>query len=144
MLRLSVHHRSFGFLLLVALATTCAGCFQSKPADQPDLGEVSGNVTLDGSPLADATVSFQSVELGRLASGKTDAQGHYELNLLNDTKGAVVGANKVLITTAQPGDDAVPGSAKPETLPKKYNDKSELTADVKEGSNEFNFDLQSK
>ncbi|QDU78261.1 hypothetical protein Pan97_53460 [Bremerella volcania] len=144
MLRLSVYRQPIGFLMLVALATTCVGCFQSKPADQPDLGEVSGKVTLDGSPLADATVSFQSVELGRMASGKTDAQGHYELILLNDIKGAVVGENKVLITTAQPGDDAVPGSAKPETLPKKYNDKSELTAEVKEGTNEFNFDLQSK
>lgn len=101
-------------------------------------------MTFDGSPLSDATVSFQSVDSGRMSSGKTDAQGHYELILLNDTKGAVVGANKVFITTAQPGDDANPGSAKRETLPKKYNEKSELTADVKADSNEFDFDLQSK
>ncbi|MEW4563835.1 carboxypeptidase-like regulatory domain-containing protein [Bremerella sp. JC770] len=137
-------HKALGFLLILTCAIGSAGCFDSRPDDLPDLGEVTGTVTLDGAPLSDATVSFQSEELGRMASGKTDAAGHYELILLNDTKGAVVGANKVFITTARSGEDGVPGSAKKEFLPKRYHADTELTADVKADENEFNFDLQSK
>lgn len=139
-----VNPSRIGILFLLACALGSAGCSGSRPDDLPELGEVTGTVTLDGAPLSDATVSFQSDELGRMASGKTDAAGHYELILLNETKGAVVGSNKVFITTSHPGEDGVPGSAKKETLPKKYNKETELTKDVKSGKNEFNFDLQSK
>lgn len=120
------------------------GCGGSGASDLPDLGKVTGVVTLDGAPLADATVSFQSKEAGRMASGKTDAQGRYTLYLLNDIEGAPVGQNEVYITTAVPADDADPKSGKPERLPAKYNAKTTLSAEVEPGKNEFNFDLQSK
>ncbi|WP_231753254.1 carboxypeptidase-like regulatory domain-containing protein [Rosistilla carotiformis] len=104
---------------------------------------MTGTVTLDGQPLADAVVSFQSKDAGRVASGATDAAGNYTIYLLNDIEGAPVGTNQVMIVTAKPGDDAIPGSAKPEVLPAKYNAESELSADVQPGDNQFDFELTS-
>jgi len=37
-----------------------------------------------------------------------------------------------------------PDQAGEQLVPAKYNDKTELTAEVKEGDNTFNFDLKSK
>ncbi|QDS89818.1 hypothetical protein EC9_40190 [Rosistilla ulvae] len=130
-------------LLIVVSSLAVIGCGGSGGRDLPKLGQVTGTVTLDGQPLADAVVSFQSKEAGRVASGGTDTDGNYTIYLLNDIEGAPVGTNQVMIVTAKPGDDSIPGSAKPETLPAKYNAETELTADVQPGDNEFNFDLTS-
>ncbi|EAQ79754.1 carboxypeptidase-like regulatory domain-containing protein [Blastopirellula marina] len=127
------------FVLLVI-----AGCGGGRAGDVPDLGTVSGTVTLDGKPLADATVGFHSATAKRVSTGVTDNEGKYSMYLMNDIQGAPLGDNTVTISTAKMGDDAVPGSSKPETLPAKYNNKSTLTADVKAGDNTFDFPLQSK
>ena len=61
----------------VVLALGCGGSESGKYA------AVSGQVILNGSPLADATVSFQpDSTIGRGSSGKTDAQGKYSLTVL--------------------------------------------------------------
>jgi len=104
---------------------------------------VSGTVTLDGTPLVDALVSFYPEE-GRLSTGKTDSSGHYELVYTNDQMGAKVGKHTVKITTAVVEGE---GGGKPpkEKVPAKYNTESQLTVDVTSGSNSnTNFDLQSK
>ncbi|UUO05914.1 carboxypeptidase-like regulatory domain-containing protein [Blastopirellula sp. J2-11] len=136
----SVCGRILALLILIA----AVGCGQHRASDLPDLGEVSGTVTLDGKPLPEATVSFQSTEVGRMASGMTDSAGQYKLYLLNDISGAPLGQNDVYITTARPADDSKPGSGRPEKLPAIYHAKSTLSADVKSGANTFDFDLKSK
>jgi hypothetical protein len=60
-------------VFLLALAT--AGC-----GSQYDLHPVTGKVTLDGNPLENAVVTFQSVSGGTSASGTTDASGVYSLH----------------------------------------------------------------
>lgn len=71
-------------------------------------------MTLAGEPLAGAVVTFQP-SLGESAAevagsvGRTDAQGHYVLRLVDpDVPGAVIGKHIVTITTATvaEGDDA--------------------------------------
>lgn len=52
-----------------------AGCGESGP----ELGTVSGFVTLDGEPLANASVGFTGVDNGPSCYGKTNAGGVYEL-----------------------------------------------------------------
>ncbi|EAQ82503.1 carboxypeptidase-like regulatory domain-containing protein [Blastopirellula marina] len=133
-----------GRLLALLILVTIVGCGQYRASDLPDLGEVTGTVTLDGKPLPEATVSFQSTEVGRMASGKTDSEGRYQLYLLNDISGAPLGQNDVYITTARPADDSKPGSGRPEKLPAIYHAKTTLTAEVKSGANTFDFDLKSK
>ena len=129
--------RAAGVLLLVALVS--AGC-SAKPKDLPDLGAVTGTVTLDGKPLEKVTVVFES-DSGRSAFGSTDASGRYELLYTGNHKGAVVGPNKVVINSQL---DAPPGPDWKDPIPARYNAKTELKADVVASQNTFDFQLQSK
>lgn len=105
---------------------------------------VSGTVTLDGQPLPDALVSFYPAE-GRLSTGTTDSQGHYELDYTADQKGAEVGKHTVKITVATVQGEGGPARAPKEKVPSRYNEDSELTAEVSSGTNSnVNFDLVTK
>lgn len=107
---------------------------------------VSGTVTLDGQPLANALVSFYPQEEGkRFSTGTTDAAGNYQLVYTNDQQGAAIGKHTVKITTATVQGEGGPAKPPKEKLPAKYNDQSELTAEVASGANNnTNFELQSK
>ena len=125
--------------VFVAVAVCCvAGCGGG------DLGRVSGTVTLDGQPLADALVSFYP-EDGRPSMGTTDADGNYDLSFTPTEAGAMIGNHIVRITVAQVEGEGEEGGRLPkETIPAKYNSKSELKAEVKPGKNRnVNFDLSS-
>lgn len=66
------------FLLVACLGVfTLAGCGSKKYP-------VNGKVTLDGKPLASATVVFTSESGGITASGFTDDEGHFELKYMNE------------------------------------------------------------
>lgn len=123
-------------LVIVACLTGCGG------PEHPPVGRVSGVVTLDGQPLPAATVMFQPAD-GRASQATTDSAGKYSLTYLDGVPGAMLGTHKVIIRTEIPGEDGQPPIAK-EKLPKKYHDLTELTAEVKSGSNTFNFDLKSQ
>ena len=125
------------FILLVGVSCS------SKPVDQPDLGKVTGIVTLDGSPLEGVLVQF-SPEEGRGSQGLTNREGQYELGYLSDIKGAKIGNHKVRIVTPQE-DDSDPDAPKvKEKVPVKYNSKSTLTAEVKAGDNQLHFQLSTE
>src|SRR5688572_8699671 len=126
-------------VLFVAIASLCwCGC---GGPEHPDVGEVTGTVTLDGAPLADATVMFQPSS-GRGSMGTTNAEGKYSLTYLDGVPGAVLGSHKVSIRTGVPGEDGQPPLVK-EKLPAKYHSHTELTADVKSDPNTIDFDLTS-
>ncbi|MEK6259271.1 MAG: carboxypeptidase regulatory-like domain-containing protein [Planctomycetota bacterium] len=123
-------------LALAALAMLFAqGCHKSEV----QLGAVQGKVTLDGQPLADATVRFIPTAGGRTAFGRTDTKGHYTMLYSASASGALVGSMRVEITTADP-DAPTPT----EKVPAKYNVSSELTAEVGSKSNVLDFPLTSK
>ena len=131
----------FGLVLLVVTAlAVLPGC--GSNADLPDLGQVTGTVTLDGQPLAEASVTFepQAADV-KGSSGTTDENGKYELMFTADAKGAAVGSHKVSIEkmpSAENMDQMV-------AIPAKYNMETTLTADVKAGKNEnVDFVLTSK
>lgn len=124
----------------VSLFSTCmfvgaiAGC--GAPKDRPKIGAVTGTITLDGQPLKKARVQF-TPDTSRPSGAMTDDQGKYELVFNENIKGAAVGKHTVRINSGT--------AMEREKLPPKYNVKSELTAEVKEGSNPpINFDLKSK
>jgi hypothetical protein len=131
-----------GVLLLVA-----SGCAEPKVAP------VSGRVTLDEKPLANATVLFLPVSQGSNpeagSSGKTDGLGHYVLQLITkNVKGAFVGNHKVSITAyagkkmSSNGSDALSRKGQ---VPAKYNTATELTFAVSpEGTASADFHLKSE
>ena len=126
---------------------TSAGC-SSTPADQPPLGRVRGQVTMNGQPLPGVDVVFAPAK-GRPSVATTDKAGRYDLSYINTTRGAKVGRHQVFIRPAETSPDEVSAggakSAAPRpVVPAKYNKKSELTADVKPGSNTIDFALESK
>lgn len=118
--------------LVVVLTSTFLGCGQGN---RPDLGQVGGTVALDGSPLANATVSFKP-HAGKGSFGITDGDGHYELFYIRDIKGAVVGMHTIQITTTTENSPK-------EIIPPRYNLRSELERDVQSGKNTFDFELSS-
>lgn len=74
------------------LAAVVAGCGPRRAAVYP----VSGEVVLDGKPLAAAIVTFVP-QNGRLALAQTDAQGRFTLRTWAEGDGAVAGEHVVCI-----------------------------------------------
>lgn len=140
--------RSFGMALSMIglLAVGALGC-----GSQGNIAPVTGTITLDGAPLEGAAVSFQPIasegELtvsGMGSYGKTDAQGHYSLKLIEtDGEGASVGSHRVQVSVAeeQAGD-----ALTTDKVPSRYRGfDSELTFDVpSSGTETANFDLTTK
>lgn len=135
-------------LLSLSLVLPFLGC-GGGPDDMPDIGQVTGVITVDGKPGADLMVTFQP-QAGRPSYATTDASGAYELQYNSDTSGAKIGPNQVTISTASDGgDDYSEGGNATEAadpIPAKYNtmaaENAEMTVEVKSGSNEFNWDVK--
>jgi len=140
--------RSAGWACLIIPALLALGCGQTGK-----LAPVSGVVTLDGKPLANALVSFQPVAsqgtttAGFGSYGTTDATGKYALRTSDaDAPGAVVGSHRVEINLKVESDDRDPRTRPPaKTLPAKYNRNTELQFKVEPGgTSAANFDLKSQ
>lgn len=116
---------------------------------------VTGVVTYNGEPLADATVKFIPTDAtGSQSYGKTNEKGEYKLQTLLGAAdaGTTPGEYKVTvdcIETVETGNMIEEnGEEKEETIaksliPEKYNnaETSGLTATVAPGDNTINFDL---
>ena len=116
---------------------------------------VTGVITYNGEPLADATVKFIPTDAtGSQSYGKTNEKGEYKLQTLLGAAdaGTTPGEYKVTvdcIETVETGNMIEEnGEEKPETvaeslIPAKYNnaETSGLTATVAPGDNMINFDL---
>ncbi|WP_437228290.1 hypothetical protein SH661x_000822 [Planctomicrobium sp. SH661] len=134
--------------LLVTVVFT--GCRQNTG---PAIGLVKGTVTMDGQPLSGVSISFQP-ESGRPSFGQTDAGGRYDLKYTIDQQGAVLGQHKVSIAYAEidPFDPELdrPAGGVPHSpaaqvkIPEKYDAKTELTAEVRQGMNTIDFPLTSR
>jgi len=130
-----VRRRRFAGATLVACLL--GGC-SSKPSGLPAIAPVSGTVTMDGQPLASATVVFES-QSGHTAFGSTDAAGRYDLVAAGRSRGAIIGPNKVRIKSRT---DAPPGPDWKDPIPARYNAATELSADVVAGRNTIDFPLK--
>ena len=130
---------------LLSLAALAAAYFL-YPREPPHPG-VTGMVTLDGQPLANATMSFlPDNDQLEPAFARTDQQGKYTLQQTESVAGAPPGKYKVRITTYEPAltDMDPPVAGVPERVPAKYNIKTELLATIEQVENNvINFPLDS-
>ncbi len=128
--------RAIPFMGLLLAVSILVGCGKD---DTPPLGEVTGVVTLDGKPVEGANVRFLPGHT-RGSSGGTDAKGRYELSFDDDHSGAAVGMHDVMIS--QRADVMKnPELGNQEQLPARYNEKTTLKREVKEGENVIDFKL---
>lgn len=133
-------------LMLALLLASLVGC-SGGPKPLP----VSGVVTLDGQPVADAGVMFFPAESGPVASGTTDANGKFQLKTTN-TLGVLPGEYRVAITKKEESGPSTFGVVDPRRIkvkwiiPQKYGnpEASGLKASVGRDHSEFNFALSSK
>ncbi|GDY11110.1 hypothetical protein LBMAG52_45980 [Planctomycetia bacterium] len=151
-------------LSLAACCLMClSGCGGSSSANYGKLSllSVSGAVTLDGKPLPEAVVTFDS-EDGQFSYGLTDASGRFSLQFDSVKSGAIPGKKTVRISTTRKilglnteeeggGEEgrsegaAATTTARPiELVPVRYNKKSELSVDVSPDKTHFEFPLVSK
>lgn len=135
-----------GLLSSLLVVTGCGG-------EHFPVAPVSGRVTLDGKPLADARIGFEPRRQGNNPNAgpgsyaKTDADGRYELKTLDGQSGAVVTTHDVWIRThvapANRSGDIIDSA--PERVPPKYNDASILLLEVtSDGTDQANFELESQ
>ncbi len=134
--------------ILFLVAFLALGCGNSKVAS------VSGKITLDGKPLANARITFQpmggnTAYPGGGSFGKTDANGEYTLSFI-DGKGAgvIVGNHRVAISCLPEDQKANPADDRPrrtlDKVPPKYNFDSKLECEVRPGRNRADWPLDSK
>ena len=140
--------------VLCSLGVLLTGC--GGGGDVPDVGEVTGKVTLDGVPLVGAYVTFTPAS-GRPSFAETDEEGAYELIYLEGVHGAVLGEHTVSVSTFKAkeyGEDEEPEESEedgeetvvaevPEKIPVVFNQRSTLKKTVEAGPNEIDLELQS-
>jgi hypothetical protein len=131
------------FLAVVALAL--AGCGGSSDSDR---SHVYGDVSFGGEPVDDGGIAFIPEGAGPAQVRATGEirDGHYDLD---STRGPYPGKYKVEIywnkKTGRKITSKSGNASRDETkqaIPEKYNEKTELRADIKPGRNELNFPLK--
>lgn len=137
-----------GIAVVIGVATL-VGCTGKQSGPPENTAVVKGTVTYNGSPLADATVTFQAADSpAKIAFGRTDASGNYQLSTAAGP-GAIPGEYQISVTkmeasaASQVTEDSPEYTGETETaeaqsvIPEKYGKAatSELTASVKEGEN---------
>lgn len=136
--------------------TMVVGC-SSKTGDDVKLVTVVGKVTLDGKPLAGASVNFLPKDSTKGTGGfaVTDADGRYETRHRSDAVGIEVGTytvtfSKIALPDGSPipqGKDAADVGAVEVLPPKLSNPPPEHAQNiitVTTGGGNFDFDLVSK
>ena len=141
----AVRHVLLGaWLAMAAVMTT--GCGGGSTDGLPRQA-VSGEVKLDGQPLADGMITFIPAGIEGPPVGAPIEAGAFSVPTRD---GPIPGSHRVEVyrrkptgrTTQDPSDPTMPIEEQYETIPDRYNVKSELKADVVAGGdNSFMFDL---
>lgn len=146
--------RWFGGALGLAVCLSLAGC-GGGVADKPTVGKVSGVVTLEGKPVAGATIVFNPDNArsttGPTSSAITGPDGKYTLMAPGGEEGAVVGFHKVTVSCPPPPGESSSNSGTPAaapttpcSVPEKFSTlaTTDVTKEVMAGKNEFAIDLK--
>ena len=125
-------------LLFVALPLGLCGC-------GANVSTISGKITLDGNILDKGDIGFHQEEGVVVSTTRINPDGSYkvgpEANTLPGNYKVIIIANEFAISKA-PGNVLMPTRITP--LAYSNKEKTPLKAELKVGSNEFNFDLKTK
>lgn len=132
-------------VVLAPLIAAIAGCgAESGPARQP----ASGTITLDGKTLGSGTITFVPSEGGPGAFGPI-RDGAFRFG---KEDGPPSGRYKVEIVDVRPTGKTIPDpdarsgtiAEVRNTIPARYNARTELEVEVKAAENSFSFDLSTR
>lgn len=142
-------------ILNLTIVSGASGCYSGNPATP--MGEVSGQVTLDGKPLESGMIRFHDPTLGNVAGSQVKGpDGKYQLSFGGEER---IPTGKYLVTVSPlpegDVDAARSGAAQPTkpiskspsvNVPKKYQNQrtTDLTAEVIQGENKIDLELKSK
>ncbi|WP_164103681.1 hypothetical protein [Candidatus Laterigemmans baculatus] len=110
----------FALLGLASSSLFTSGCGPSRDPNLPPTAYVSGQVTYNGQPVNQGTVTFHPDGVGNPGVGLLDEQGQFELSTYAPGDGAVVGSHSVTIDIPPPLDGTSPEDAY--SVPKPYTD----------------------
>lgn len=131
-----------GIILLTYGAYLMFDRMMGRGIKLPPLGYVTGTVTLDGVPLADANVYFSPQATAddakktsdlrpRTSVGVTDSKGQFRMVYLDQTEGVAVGQCRVWISKlSEKGKQLVTGE---------FNEMNLTIREVKSGSQKYDF-----
>lgn len=131
--------RNRDLLRLAFAVVSSASVLMALGCSDLHIGQVSGTVTLDGEPLAEANIEF-APQSGAPSYGVTDSKGQYVLSYSPQVKGAEVGTHTVRISTYYV-EARANGVKRPERVPASFNASSDVTREVKRGRQVFDFDI---
>ncbi|WP_437193183.1 hypothetical protein [Planctomicrobium sp. SH527] len=138
---------SIHVLAALAILLPITGC--SKASTRPEV-TITGNVTLDDSPLTSGSVQFSSSATGDSAQAAVDAEGKYVIKFKEGDIGAIY---DVTVTGNQEEEVSAsdllanPKLLKKSAIPLRYSDrgKSGLKTTITEpGENQYDIVLKSK
>lgn len=130
----------------VAAFALFSGCGGSNPLGRK---AISGNVTLNGSPVNNGSIEFEPLQEGGVSSGGVITGGGYSIPA---EQGLPIGKYRVVIFATpeapplppghMPGDDLPVAK---QLIPLDWNKNSKKSIDVtKEGPHEYSFDITTK
>ncbi len=121
------------------LGAACLGCSENK------LAQVSGLVTIDGTPVEKGTISLMPADGNAPTAEAIVIDGKYMLTLFPGTKNVSIHGVKKIGTRRfreqEPSSPMV--DVTEEIVPARYNSQSDLTAEVKVGPQTLDFALTS-
>jgi len=138
--------KELAFVSIGVFALLTSGCGAKE--EGPTLVPVSGTITVDGTPIARAGISFRPDESkGNTApyqpAGSADENGKYEL-ITAAKKGAPPGWYKVVVFPYSPPPGGEAPAVPPASFDAKYSDPetTDLMFEVKEGEESVSIDLK--
>lgn len=125
--------------LLTLGLLSALGCGQSKP--NYEMIDVTGAITFDGSPLANAAIAFHS-DTWPPAYGMTDSSGQFKLETREHGQGVPKGEYIVRIGST---DQTTNSSGKNISVPSMYEENGVAIVSVSDqGEKTFDFNLKSR
>ena len=111
--------------------------------DGPAKSPVSGQVTLDGTPLAEGQISFMPGNGVGISTGGKITNGTYRVDVpLGEMRVEIRAPKKVGEKSAYDAPDSPKMPIFEEKIPVKYNANSELKTTVAKGANKADFKLE--
>jgi len=125
-------------VLCLSICAVLTGCGDRE-------GDITGTVTFDGQPVSSGSITFVNPETGARGGGVI-RDGSFQTKLQPGKYQVSVTAAKKAGKKTQKGFDGKDEVIEltEEMIPEWYNTKTELTQEIKPGSNPLKFDLKSK